>query len=90
MESVMLSFLDSIELFRRVRIGAVVGREHLAVIIPAEAVSIAQSAREDLDFRMLGLRIEPPKASRQRNFAALIVAAIRAGLIPSVREPLLM
>src|SRR5438105_4491664 len=80
-KSIMFALLDSIELFRRVRIRTIIGREHLAVIIPAKAVGIAQTAREDLDLWALGLRIEPPYASRQRHFAALIVAAIRAGLI---------
>src|SRR5205085_2490255 len=80
-KSIVFAFLDSIQLFRRVRIRTIIGREHLAVIIPAKAVGIAQAAREDLDLWALGLRIEPPYASRQRHFAALIVAAIRAGLI---------
>src|SRR2546423_5267233 len=54
-KSVMFPLLDSIELFWRVCIRAVVGREHLAVIIPAKAVGIAQAAREDLDLWTLGL-----------------------------------
>src|SRR5438876_207991 len=53
-EAIVFSFLDAIEFFRSISIGPVVGGEQSALIIPAEAIGVAETLGEDFDLRMFG------------------------------------
>src|SRR5260221_5942043 len=78
----MAAFFDPIDFLGRIRIRSIVGRKHPTLGIPAKPIRISQTTREHLDLRLFRLRIEPPNASSERNFAPLEIARILPRLIP--------
>src|SRR6185503_6188600 len=54
----------------------VVSAEQFATVVPAKAITVAQSIGEDLTGRVFGRRIQSPQAGRICQFAAFIIVGI--------------
>src|SRR5688572_364575 len=81
-KAVVLSTFKQIQFLRRIRIRPVVSGEHLAAIIPAKPISVAQPVTKDFELWLFLRGIEPPDIGSDRQFPASVVARICASLIP--------
>src|SRR5437868_3221789 len=76
----MFAALDDVQLLRQVGIRTILGREYFAVVVPAKAKRVPQTARENLR-RRRAIRREAPDARGQFHLTAFEIKRVFARFV---------